>query len=441
MLVVNVLGRSPQIARHRVDGIEVMALPPQAKWPYHRLSVGERSRLKAELPRLAWAIFIFHALLYFFSGRPEQIAARWLMLATLPLRSRERGAFPQLDTEETGYWSLAVRRILKASGATTIHADNLLAIQLCPPAGSTPARRIGVVRDNRFLCVRLDQQTRIGDVICRSCRAECHTGTAPRDRRLRWIARHVGQQRRLALRRLDDVVVTSRYLERQIASLGSMPPVTRIANPAGSARRIAEAPAAEWDGVNILMIGQINDNKGQEALAARLPELIRRIPDVRLHFAGRGDAARERMIAAAGLYADRLQFHGYVEPDAVHALYQRCQIVALPTRWPEPFGRVPLEAGLGRRPVVAFDVGGLAEQIVHGETGLVVAAGDYGGFVEALVALAKDPARRERLGAAGERRAASRYGLTETVRAYEALWGAAPATPAPVSRARQIAPG
>jgi hypothetical protein len=424
MLIVNILGGEARPTRQRVGGIEVIALPAQAKWPYHRLSAEERVRIKQGLPKAVGALLLaFHALLYLFSGGPDAIAARWLVLATHALRIKQNGPFAPFDTEQTGYWAIAVRRILKLSGATTIHADNLLGVMLAEGAGGPSTHRIGVVRDNRFLCPRRDQQTRIGDTACVTCGASCHEGASLADARLRLIARHIGRQRRRALRSCDDVVVTSRYLERQVTGFGAMPAVTRIPNP-GSDRPpgLASAGSDPWSGTNIVVVGQISGNKGQEALAAELPELIRRIPDVRLHFAGRGDAARDRMITAAGRHADRLRFHGYLDRDAVRTLYQRCQIAALPTLWPEPFGRIPLEAGLCRRPVVAFDVGGLSEQIVHGVTGYVMAPGDYDGFLAALEALARDPALRERLGAAGARHIASRYDLATTARAYEALW-------------------
>jgi glycosyltransferase involved in cell wall biosynthesis len=64
----------------------------------------------------------------------------------------------------------------------------------------------------------------------------------------------------------------------------------------------------------------------------------------------------------------------------------------------------------------------LSEQILHGVTGYVVAAGDYDGFVAALAALGHDPALRNRLGVAAARHVASRYDIATTARAYEALW-------------------
>jgi glycosyltransferase involved in cell wall biosynthesis len=55
-------------------------------------------------------------------------------------------------------------------------------------------------------------------------------------------------------------------------------------------------------------------------------------------------------------------------------------------------------------PVVATRVGGLAEVVRQGETGLLVEPGDVRGIERALVELASDPARRVRMGEEGRRR-------------------------------------
>jgi len=62
-----------------------------------------------------------------------------------------------------------------------------------------------------------------------------------------------------------------------------------------------------------------------------------------------------------------------------------------------------LAAGL---PVIATDLGGPAEILTPGVDGLLCPPGDVGLLAELLRRLAADPAERERLGAAGLRRAA-----------------------------------
>jgi glycosyltransferase involved in cell wall biosynthesis len=63
-----------------------------------------------------------------------------------------------------------------------------------------------------------------------------------------------------------------------------------------------------------------------------------------------------------------------------------------------------LEAMALERPVVATDVGGTAEEVVHGETGYLVTAGDAEPIRRALLELAGDPERARAMGAAGRRR-------------------------------------
>jgi glycosyltransferase involved in cell wall biosynthesis len=56
------------------------------------------------------------------------------------------------------------------------------------------------------------------------------------------------------------------------------------------------------------------------------------------------------------------------------------------------------------RPVIATDVGGNAELVVDGETGILVPPGDTAAVTRAILELAGDPARAAELGAAGRRR-------------------------------------
>ncbi len=73
-------------------------------------------------------------------------------------------------------------------------------------------------------------------------------------------------------------------------------------------------------------------------------------------------------------------------------------------------------------PVLVTDVGGNAEAVVDGETGLVVPALVPARLGEALVRLAGDPARRRAMGAAGRRRVSEHFSLDACVAAYERLY-------------------
>src|SRR3954468_14670986 len=81
-----------------------------------------------------------------------------------------------------------------------------------------------------------------------------------------------------------------------------------------------------------------------------------------------------------------------------------------------------LEAMAAGLPVVATDVGGVAESVVDGETGLLVPPGDPAGLAAALDRLLTDGALRLRLGAAGRERARRHFDLAGFRRAHVELY-------------------
>jgi glycosyltransferase involved in cell wall biosynthesis len=81
-----------------------------------------------------------------------------------------------------------------------------------------------------------------------------------------------------------------------------------------------------------------------------------------------------------------------------------------------------LEAMAAGLPVVASRVGGVAELVVDGETGILVRPGDASALAAALSSLIADPAERRRLGAAGRARAEERFDLEPFRRAHVELY-------------------
>ena len=81
-----------------------------------------------------------------------------------------------------------------------------------------------------------------------------------------------------------------------------------------------------------------------------------------------------------------------------------------------------LEAMAAGLPVVATDVGGVAEAVEDGETGLLVPATDAEALARALERLLADGELRRRLGAAGRARALSLFDLPRYRAAYEELY-------------------
>lgn len=77
-----------------------------------------------------------------------------------------------------------------------------------------------------------------------------------------------------------------------------------------------------------------------------------------------------------------------------------------------------IEAGIGARPVVGYDIAGAGEVIDAGSTGVLVPAGDAVALEEALLSLVGDPVRSERMGADARVRCLARFDINEISTRY-----------------------
>ncbi len=81
-----------------------------------------------------------------------------------------------------------------------------------------------------------------------------------------------------------------------------------------------------------------------------------------------------------------------------------------------------LEAMAAGLPVVASDVGGVAEAVADGETGVLVAPGDVEALAGALERLLVDERLRRAMGSAGRARAAAHFDLGRFRAAHVAVY-------------------
>jgi glycosyltransferase involved in cell wall biosynthesis len=87
--------------------------------------------------------------------------------------------------------------------------------------------------------------------------------------------------------------------------------------------------------------------------------------------------------------------------------------------------RAPLEAMAMERPVVGTRVEGTAEEVVDGETGILVNARDSKALAEAVGSLLGNPELRQRMGRAGRARVEQHYSLATTADLIENVYESA----------------
>jgi glycosyltransferase involved in cell wall biosynthesis len=90
----------------------------------------------------------------------------------------------------------------------------------------------------------------------------------------------------------------------------------------------------------------------------------------------------------------------------------------------EGFSNSILEGMAAGLPMIVTDVGGNTEAVTHGASGLVVPPRDPRALGQAILTLARDPARRRQMGEAGRQRVAADFSLEACVGRYVRLYAA-----------------
>ncbi|MEM7308483.1 MAG: glycosyltransferase family 4 protein [Planctomycetota bacterium] len=166
----------------------------------------------------------------------------------------------------------------------------------------------------------------------------------------------------------------------------------------------------------VLVLAALVRRKGIDVL---LEALAAQREEPALLVAGDGPEREALRARAERLGLRRVRFLGHRSDKA--ELLAACDVFALPSRL-EGLGVAALEAMAAGRPVLATRVGGLAEAVADGETGLLVPADDSAALAAALGRLLADGPLRERLGRAGPARGRAGVSADGMVDAYEALY-------------------
>lgn len=423
--VVSLCGERGKVHRYEHEGVFVTELPVQAEWPSvqhasNRLNRFVRQqKIARPLRRLLERRALSRSGLF---DDPELAELR----AVTRGRARLRGGI-SLDAQNfgDGYTRRQLRALFGTALVRHLHADNYRAICLADEIPSET--RTHMVRDNRFTCPRFDQSRSVANRACTACDFDCATEDAPKAQRaLRRILTANGEFRRHKLLQCDEIISTSRYMISTLDTYVPAARLSRVPNPIDDAGAVADTilGVPQRPGFHMVVIGMLNENKGQAQLLKAWAGHLRDNPDFHLHFAGRGVRIGKQLeLLAAKFGIDRqITLHGYLDRERLYSLIAQSQLVLLPTVWAEPFGRVPLEAALVRRPVVAFSAGGLGETILDGKTGYLCDVGDYEALWQRVLTLADDPALCAEMGEAAHASATQDFAAHSIVSQLSGIW-------------------
>jgi glycosyltransferase involved in cell wall biosynthesis len=203
---------------------------------------------------------------------------------------------------------------------------------------------------------------------------------------------------RLAARASDRIICVGETFRRQLASWRLAPEAKLVTVYSGlefdayvPRRGMTEVrDELGFDGAWPIVgsVGRLCDQKAQHYLVEAVARLRTTYPRIRLVLVGDGPLRPrlEAMVRQLGC-ADVVHFLG--ERDDVPDLLPVFDVYAMSSRW-EGLGRATSEAMLCGRPVVATDVDGVRELIVHRQTGLLVPPRDPAALAAGIGCLVAD---------------------------------------------------
>jgi glycosyltransferase involved in cell wall biosynthesis len=168
------------------------------------------------------------------------------------------------------------------------------------------------------------------------------------------------------------------------------------------------------------IVARLSAEKRHIDLLCAMPLILEEVPDARLRVIGDGPLRIELKAKAAAIgIRDKVEFVGYVENSFVEL--NKLSVFVLPSR-SEGFPISILEAMASGLPVVATQVGGIPEQVLDGQTGILVSPYQPAQIANAVVRLLKNPGVATEMGEKGKARVAEFFNVTRFVDSHEELY-------------------
>ena len=214
---------------------------------------------------------------------------------------------------------------------------------------------------------------------------------------------------RLFLRLADAVVAVSEGQRRKILACGVRPDKVWVihnaidleAYPGPAEKSARDELGIPLNAILVTTAGRLSPEKHHLGLVEAARLVLAKMPDVYFVVFGEGVLRTELEIAVADAGIGHRFFLPGFRSD-VRSVLHETDIFVLPSHT-EGLPNVILEAFACRKPVVATNVGGTPEVVLHGDNGLLVQPNDMEELAASLMALCASAGMRQSLGEKGYR--------------------------------------
>lgn len=190
--------------------------------------------------------------------------------------------------------------------------------------------------------------------------------------------------------------IANEILKRNLHSRVSVIPVTM----ALLAQKVPQANQKQKL-AKVLYVGRLVEQKNLATWIEIAERVSQAVPEANFEIVGDGKlrAELEALVVSKGLQG-KVKFAGNVDYNQLSAIYQSAAVFLF-TSLSEGFGRVVAEALANRVPVVAFQIAGVEDIVMHGRSGFLYPPSDVAGMVDGVIDLLRNPTLAAEMGQRG----------------------------------------
>ena len=188
-----------------------------------------------------------------------------------------------------------------------------------------------------------------------------------------------------------------------------------------SRERHAKIPFKIGNEDRILMTsGRLHEQKGHHYLIHAVSKVRKEFPKVKLLVIGEGEEENNLKKLVQSLDLTNVVIFTGLRSD-IEGILHMAEIFILSSLW-EGLPNALLEAMAAGKPVVATEVGGIPELLVHEETGILIPPADTDALAIAVMDLLRNKLKAKDMGEAGRIRADKHFGIYKMIEKTEKLY-------------------
>ncbi len=226
------------------------------------------------------------------------------------------------------------------------------------------------------------------------------------------------------LKRADRITATSYFLKKTCRNLDTSFSDKTEVIPFGVEIPEVVADMPDYNQVKICYLKRHIPKYGPDILLKALAEVKQKFGNIRLSLAGDGPMTAElkEITNELGLN-ENVDFVGFVRNEEVYSFIRRHHLMVMPSVMDsESFGVAAVETSACGRAVVASRIGGVPEVVIDGKTGILVEPENPKALADAIITLAKDPAKCKKMGRAGYDYVKENYDWEKSLEAMSELY-------------------